>query len=471
MAPTTEHLETVEAPLERCREQVVRLIGDRRFSELRGFCQLWEPIQIAKILSTLDDELEAVAFRVLPKRTAARAFDYLEIDDQLRLLHALGTRDVAGIIDEMSPDDRTALLEELPSGIQQQLLQLLDEDERQVARTLLGYPKGSIGRLMTPDYVALKETMSVAEAMAYIRQHAPDSDTINVVYVLDDHGRLVDDLRIRRLLLAHPEQKIKELAGQSCASLYAGDPQERAVEAFRGTDLYAIPVVSSTSKMLGIVTVDDILDLAEDRATREMQKVGGSAELDEPYLETPIPKMLIKRGPWLVVLFLGGMLTANAMAHFEGEIEKAVVLTLFLPLIIASGGNSGSQAATLIIRSMATGELRLGDWLRVLKRELLTGLLLGLILGVIGWLRVAVEGAFTGNFTEHWALVGLAIGVSLIGVVLWGSIVGAMLPLLLRKAGMDPATSSAPFVSTFVDVTGIVIYFSVAAFFLKGTLL
>lgn len=471
MGNASETVETIETPLERCVQQVSQFIEDRRFSELRGFCQLWEPFQIAKILSTLTDEKEAVAFRVLPKRTAAQAFDYLEIDDQLRLLHALGTKDVAGILDEMSPDDRTALLEELPSGIQQQLLQLLDEDERRIARTLLGYPKGSVGRLMTPEYVSLRGDMTVTEALAYIRQHAPDSDTINVVYIVDEKRKLVDDLRIRKLLLAQPEQRICDLTTQGCTSLFAGDPEEKAVEAFRGTDLYAIPVVTSTGKMVGIVTVDDILDLAEDRATREMQKVGGSAELDDPYLETTIPKMLLKRGPWLVVLFLGGMLTANAMAHYEGEIAKAVVLTLFLPLIIASGGNSGSQAATLIIRSMATGELSLKDWLKVLKRELLTGFLLGSILGVIGWFRVAGEGAWTGGFTEYWPRVGTVIGVSLVGVVLWGSTVGAMLPLLLRKVGLDPATSSAPFVSTFVDVTGIIIYFSVASFILGGTLL
>lgn len=463
--------ETVEASVEKCREQMLRLIAERRFTELRMFCQLWEPVQIARILATLPDEMEAVAFRVLPKRSAGAAFDYLEIEDQLRLLHALGTKDVAGILDEMSPDDRTALLEELPSGIQQQLLQLLDEDERRVARTLLGYPKGSIGRLMTPDYVSLRGDMTVAEALAYIRQHGTDSDTINVVYVVDERRRLIDDIRIRKLLLAHPEQRVIELTGERCASLYAGDPQENALEAFRGSDYYALPVVSSTGKMLGIVTVDDVLDLAEERATREMQKVGGSAEFDEPYVETPIYQMLLKRGPWLVVLFLGGMLTANAMAYFEGEIEKAVVLAIFLPLIIASGGNSGSQAATLIIRSMATGELRLSNWAFVLRRELLTGLLLGLSLGAIGWLRVAIEGTITGNFSSSWPMVGLTVGVSLVGVVLWGSIVGAMLPLVLRRLGLDPATSSAPFVSTFVDVTGIMIYFSVAAFFLRGSLL
>lgn len=471
MAASEETTDTIDTPLEKCRQQIIRYIEDRRFSELRSFCQLWEPFQIAKILSTLPDEMEAIALRVLPKRTAGQAFDYLEIDDQLRLLHALGTKDVAGILDEMSPDDRTALLEELPSGIQQQLLHLLDDEERDVARTLLGYPKGSIGRLMTPDYVSLRATMTVAEALAYIRQHAPDSDTINVVYVIDERRRLIDGLRIRKLLLAHPEQKIIELVSQGTESLFAGDEAEKAVEAFRGSNYYALPVVTSTGKMVGIVTVDDVLDLAEERATREMQKVGGSAELDDPYLDTSIPKMLLKRGPWLVILFLGGMLTANAMAYFEGEIEKAIVLTIFLPLIIASGGNSGSQAATLIIRSMATGELGIKDWFRVFRRELLTGVLLGLILGVIGWLRVAAEGALTGRFTEYWPMVGVAIGISLVGVVLWGSVIGAMLPLILRRIGLDPATSSAPFVSTFVDVTGIVIYFSVAAFFLKGTLL
>lgn len=456
---------------EKCREHVLSLIDRRDFTALREFTKFWEPYQFASLMAELPDEAEAVAFRILPKKQAAQAFEFLEVDDQIRLLHALGHREVASILDEMSPDDRTALLEELPTTIQQQLLERLDDDERAIARTLLGYPKGSIGRLMTPEYVALRRSMTVSEALDYIRRHARDSDTINVVYVLADDGQLLDSLRIRSLIIADPNQKLEAMIGQGDLSLFAGDPVETAVSAFQKVDLYALPVLSSTGEMLGIVTGDDVLAEAEERSTREMQMVGGSSELGEPYLEIKTVGMLWKRGPWLVILFLGGLFTANAMTGFEDAIEKAVVLTIFLPLIIASGGNSGSQAATLIIRAMGMGEVKLGDWWRVLGREILTGLLLGLILGIFGVIRVAAGAYFGEPLSPFWPMVGVTIGLSLVGVVLWGSVVGAMLPFVLRRCGLDPATSSAPFVSTFVDVTGIVIYFSIATVALKGTLL
>jgi magnesium transporter len=254
-------------------------------------------------------------------------------------------------------------------------------------------------------------------------------------------------------------------------ALKAADPQESAIEVFKREDRKALPVVDSTGVLIGIVTLDDVLEVAENQATREIQKIGGSEALDEPYMQIAISRMVKKRAGWLVILFLGEMLTATAMGFFEGEIEKAVVLALFVPLIISSGGNSGSQATTLVIRAMALGEIRLGDWWRVMRREVLAGLALGMILGTIGFLRITVWSAFSTIYGAHWLLVGWTVGVSLIGIVLWGTLAGSMLPFLLRRVGLDPATSSAPFVATLVDVTGLVIYFSVGLIFLRGTLL
>jgi magnesium transporter len=452
-------------------EEIERLVQARDLAGIRAFCENWEPFDLAHMLSDLSPEEKAIAFRVLPKTLAADAFEYLEFEQQEHLLHALGLKAAAGILDEMAPDDRTALLEEVPSAIQKQLLGLLTPEERDVAKQLLGYHEGSIGRLMTPDYLALNETMTVREALDFIHRNGEDKETLNVVYVVDAHGTLLDGLRIRKLLLADPDEKVGDVVTHTLVSLFAGDQAESAVEIFRETDLYALPVTSSTGKILGIVTLDDVLDVAEQRATDDMQQVGGSARLEEPYLELNVWQMLLKRGPWLVVLFLGGLFTANAMAFFEGEIDKAAVLVIFLPLIIASGGNSGSQAATLIIRAMAVGEVHLTDWLLVLGREVMNGLAIGLMLGLIGLSIVSVGAQFSPIFTEHWPRVALAVGVALVGVVLWGSLVGSMLPLGLKKIGLDPATSSAPFVATLVDVTGIVIYFTVAATVLRGTLL
>jgi magnesium transporter len=307
--------------------------------------------------------------------------------------------------------------------------------------------------------------------MDYVRAHGQDSETLNVLYVIDGRGVLIDDIRLREFLLAPTDTRVADLMDYKFVALKAADPQESAIEVFKREDRKALPVVDSMGVLIGIVTLDDVLKVAENQATREIQKIGGSEALDEPYMRIAISRMVKKRAGWLVVLFLGEMLTATAMGFFEGEIEKAVVLALFVPLIISSGGNAGSQATTLVIRAMALGEIRLRDWWRVMRREVVAGLALGTILGTIGFLRITVWSAFSTIYGTHWLLVGWTVGVSLIGIVLWGTIAGSMLPLLLRRVGLDPATSSAPFVATLVDVTGLVIYFSVGMIFLRGTLL
>jgi magnesium transporter len=311
----------------------------------------------------------------------------------------------------------------------------------------------------------------VDQVLAHVRRYGRDSETLNVLYVVDEHGKLLDDVRMREVLLAGPDKRVADLMDRDFVALHATDDQETAVAAFRRHDRTALPVVDSGGVLVGIVTVDDVLDVAEEEATEDIHKLGGTEALEDPYLAVALPVLIKKRAPWLVLLFLGEMLTATAMGFFEHELAKALVLALFIPLIISSGGNTGSQAATLIIRALALGEVSLRDWWPVVRREILAGLALGLILGTIGFLRVALWSSFTDVFGEHWLLIGLTVGLALLGVVLWGSLVGTLFPLLLKRLGADPATSSAPFVATLVDVTGLIIYFSVAAFLLRGTLL
>jgi magnesium transporter len=324
---------------------------------------------------------------------------------------------------------------------------------------------------MTPDYVAIQGDWTVQDVLDHVRAHGRDSETLNVLYVVDDRNVLIDDLSIREVLLALPDARVRDLMDGRLVSLEATADKASAVEVFRKYDRTALPVLNPAGVLLGIVTIDDVLDVAEERATREIQRFGGLEALDESYIDTPFPALVRKRASWLVVLFLGEMLTATAMGYFEKEIENAVVLTLFVPLIISSGGNSGSQAATLIIRALALGEVGLGDYWSVMRREVLSGLMLGTLPGSIGFLRIAAWSAVSGIYGPHWALVGLTVALSLVGIVLWGALSGSMLPFLLKWLGFDPAASSAPFVATLVDVTGLVIYFTVATVVLKGTLL
>ena len=324
---------------------------------------------------------------------------------------------------------------------------------------------------MTPHFVSVRSHWTVQHVLDHIRQHGQDSETLNVVYIVDDHHKLIDDLRIRKILLARPHQHLEEILDHNYVALQATDPKRSAVEIFRQYDRSALPVVDETGKLLGVVTIDDVLDVAEEAATADIQKLGGLEALSEPYATTPLLTMVQKRAAWLIVLFLGEMLTATAMGFFEAEIARAVVLALFVPLIISSGGNTGSQAATLIVRALALGEVRLRDWSWVLRREIWSGLILGGILGSIGFLRIALWSYFSPIYGPHWPLVAATVGLSLVGIVLWGTVSGSMLPFVLKRAGLDPATSSAPFVATLVDVTGLVIYFCMAMLILRGTLL
>jgi len=452
--------------------EIRELIERRNFSALQRIFNDWLPVDLAELISDLPENEQAILFRLLPKDVATETFEYLDLDAQENLLTALTQKDVSHILNSMSADDRTALLEELPGTVAQELLKLLSFKEFKIAKTLLAYAEDSVGRLMSPDYLSVKKDWNINQVLEYIRTYGHESETLNVIYVVDDHGKLKGELMARELLLSSPDSKVRDIVSEDkIITLTATQDQTDALEAFKRYDTVALPVVDSNGYLIGLVTVDDMLDVAEEEETEDIQKFGGVEAFEEPYIDLPIPQLIKKRAVWLVVLFIGEMLTASAMAFFQDELAKAIVLATFIPLIISSGGNSGSQAATLIIRSLALGEISIRDWWNVMRREIISGFALGGLLGIIGVLRVVLWAMIFGQLTIQWIFIGITVGISLVGIVLFGTLAGSMLPLLLKHWGLDPATSSAPFVATLVDVTGIVIYFSVASLLLSGILL
>ena len=450
---------------------VKQVIRTRDQAMLKVILKDWTAVDLSDLLSDLPTSDQVVVLQNLPRKLAVASFQHLLPKAQERLLKVMATEEAAGILNEMSPDDRTMLLEELTATASKKMLELMAPDERGVAVSLLEYPEDSIGRLMTPDYIAVRQEWSVQQVLTYIREHGQDSETLNVVYVTNDDGVLMDDIRMREFLLAPLNYRVSDLMDMRFVALQVTDKQEAVVAVFRREDRSALPVINKEGVLVGIVTIDDVLDVAEEAATEDIQKIGGMEALDEPYMQIAFGRMVKKRAGWLVLLFLGEMLTATAMGFFEKEIARAVVLALFIPLIISSGGNSGSQASTLVIRALALGEVGLSDWWRVIQREVFSGLALGSVLGGIGFIRIAAWSFFSDIYGPHWFLVALTVGAALIGIVLWGTLAGSTLPFILRRLGFDPATSSAPFVATLVDVTGLVIYFTIASLILRGSLL
>lgn len=428
-------------------------------------------IDLADIITIISPEERLLVYNALNFKHQVRTFEYLPLRIQIELINSLAPQDVASLLNALSPDDRTSLLEELPELFVQQLLKYLTAEERALSIRLLGYAENSVGRLMTPDYIAIKLDWSVRQVLDYIREKGHDSETINVIYAINDAGLLVDDFKIREFLLAPLDKKASEIADHKFISLKVDDPIEMALNVFRKYDRVALPVTDAKGFLLGIVTFDDMIKVAVEQDTEDMQKIGGVQSFTEPYLEISFISLMQKRTPWLLLLFFGEMLTASVIGYFEGQIAKAVVLALFIPLIISSGGNAGSQASTLIIRAIALGEVSLRDWWRIMRREIFSGLFLGSILGLVGFFRITIWSQFSPFYGEHWFAIALTLCFTIIGVVMWGTIAGSMFPLILKRWGFDPAVSSAPFVATLVDVTGLIIYFSVAIIILQGTLL
>src|SRR6201995_1324775 len=369
------------------KERFQELIESEDLLEIRDFLNNQNISEVAELIYEFP-EYESQIIGNMSTHRAASAFKILDTPTQKRIIQELPAFKTAELLNDLSADDRTAFLEELPSEVVKELIKTLDPEERKITLSLLGYPEQSVGRLMTPDYIAVQKDWTVGEVIDHIREVGKDSETIDVIYVVDDKGVFIDDIRIREIILANPDKEIRDVIDNRYIALNVNDPQETASEAFKMNNRVALPVLDNNSILLGIVTIDDVLWLTQEEFTEDIQKIGGTEALDEPYLEMPPLRLFKKRIVWLVVLFLGEMLTATAMGYFEDEIAKAGVLSLFVPLIISSGGNSGSQGSTLIIQAMALGEIAISDWWRVIRRELLSGLMLGAVLGVIGFTRV-----------------------------------------------------------------------------------
>jgi len=450
--------------------EIEELVAARDFATIREVFEDWSAVDLADVVADLREETRVVVFRLLPKDLAAETFAYCDLDTQHDLLHDMAREDLASILNDMSPDDRTQLFEELPGNVVSELINSLSAEERAVALSLLNYPEDSVGRLMTPDYVIVKRHWTVQQALDHIRTYGKDSETLNVLYVTE-HGTLIDELHIREVLLARPDSIIDDLMDFRAESILVTEPQEHAVDVFRRLDRYALPVVDADRKLLGIITIDDVLDVADEQATEEMQRFGGVEALEEPYIDVPLLQLVRKRATWLVVLFIGGFLTATALGAFADQIERAVMLALLMPLIISSGGNAGSQAATLVVRALALGEVTIHDWWRIVRREVAAGLMLGTMLGILGFGRVVVSAFIEGTLATPSWLLGVVVFLSLVSIVSAGTIAGSMLPLIMKRIGFDPAASSAPFIATFSDVMGILIYFSIATILLAGVIL
>ncbi|TYP95026.1 magnesium transporter [Fodinibius salinus] len=429
-------------------------------------------VDVAELLEELDAEIAIVIFRLLKKQKAADVFTYLSSSTGLELMNMFTAQQLSEVMSNLEPDERVALMEELPGHLTQRVINSMKTDDRKLVQQLLGYPDESVGRLMTPRYVKVKKHWTIQKAMDHIRKFGHSVETVNVIYVVDENEQLIDDLRLNQLILADPEATIDTLMDESFEALSAFDDQEDAVKMLSKYDRVAMPVVDSDGILVGIVTVDDVIDVAEEETTEDMQLMAGMDVLDDYYSQTSIFHMVKKRIGWLAFLFVGQLFTATAMGAYESVIANAVFLSLFIPMIISTGGNSGTQAATLIIRALSTDDISMSEWFRVLGRELLSGLMLGLIMAIVGFLVIISWGfVTTGGLSEELVLSALVVGLSLIGVVLWGNLSGSMLPFALSKMGLDPAVTSAPFVSTLSDVTGIVIYFSIAIALLEGVVL
>jgi magnesium transporter len=411
-------------------------------------------------------------FEFLSRDAADDFFQQLTARDRAQLLLTLPVGERRLWLRQLAPDDAADAVQEASADERDHLLSLLDESARREVKGLLDYAEDEAGGLMNTRYSRLRADMTVDEAISYLRRDARAREkTVYSVYVVDGDERLLGVASFRDLIVAPGDKLVGDVMRTEVISAPDDLDQEALSRLFMRHHLLMMPIVDAQGRIKGVVNVNDIVDVVQEEATEDMQKLGGVATLDEPYLQVPLLRMIRKRAGWLAALFLGEMLTATAMGQFEAEIARAVVLALFVPLIISSGGNSGSQATTLVIRAMALGEVRLRDWWRVIRREVVTGLGLGAILAAIGLVRILVWQGLFDAYGEHYFLIALTVAFSLVGVVLWGSVAGSILPFILRGLGFDPASASAPFVATLVDVTGLVIYFTVAAFVLSGSLL
>lgn len=428
--------------------------------------------ELTDVWPSLSPEERVDAFRRLPRAEAGEFFLDRRPSTQALLVQAAPEWEQRIFLRMLAPDDAADVLQEMPPEERAPFLQLLDARTRAEVDALLAYAEDEAGGLMNPRFVRVRPDMTVDQAISYVRRQSRErAEMINYLYVLDADQRLLGVLSFRDLFASAGSALASDVMRRDVLSVDEHTHQEEVARLMAEHDVIALPVVDEEGRMRGIVTVDDVVDVVREEATEDIQKIGGSEALDKPYLQTTMLEMVRKRAPWLAVLFLGQMLTASAMGAFEAELASALVLALFVPLVISSGGNSGSQATTLVIRAMALGEVRLRDWWRVVRRELGTGLALGGILGALGIARIVLWHELFGAYGEHHLLLALTVGLAVVGVVTWGTLAGSMLPFILRRLGLDPASASAPFVATVVDVSGLLIYFNLAGIVLKGALL
>jgi magnesium transporter len=459
--------------LEKLKANIRMKMGRHQSDEATTSLKESHPHDVAELMEGMNKEDGLEIIRSLDTEDAGKVLEYLSPAYQEKMLKSLEPSEAAVILNEMAPDDRTELLENFRDKVDiSEILGLMSPEESAVTQSLLDYPENSVGRIMTTDYLAVKEDWTAQQVLDYLRNNSPRVEWLEMIFVVDNDNKLIDDIPLHEFVLAPTTHKVSQLMDHNFTFLKDLDREEDAAEVFQDYDRTAIPVVKEDMTMVGIVTVDDIMDVIKEKNTEEIQKFGGVEALDYPYASTSIVKLVSKRASWLVILFLGEMMTSNVMKHFEGELARVLVLSTFIPLVLSTGGNSGSQAATLIIRSLALGELTLKSWWFVMKREAISGLMLGGILGLLGFIRVAIWAyVFPLDYGVHWMKIGFTVGFSIVGIVLWGTLSGSLLPFMLKKLGLDPATSSAPFVATLVDVTALIIFFMMAVLFLKGTLL
>ncbi len=441
------------------RPEIHELIENRNWSALRDVLKSWQIPEIAEFIIELEKSDRVILYRLLPRDISADVFSYMDYDERVSLLYDLTDNETKQLLADLSPDDRTELLEELPAKVTRTLLNLLEPEDLKEARSLLGYPEESIGRKMTPDFVAVRPEWTVAKALNHIRKFGKDSETIYRIYVTDKSGKLIDDILLRNIIIADEEKPVSSLMDYHVTSVPAFEDQEQAVRIMEKYDLFALPVVDSNGMLVGIVTFDDMYDISEEEATEDFQKIGGMAPVDQSYLSAGVRKLWTKRFPWLLILLLANFITAALILHYESLLAQLVVLTAFMPMLLGTGGNTGTQSATLVIRALSIEEIDVGDWWRVFLKELLVGLLLGIALGIFAFVR--------GLFSDEQSVnIPLILGLSMIAVIIWANIVGALLPLLIKKVRLDPAVISNPLISTLTDVSGIIIYFNIAAFML-----
>ena len=439
-------------------DSILELIRGNNLKSAMENILIWVDPQISDLLIQLNKAEQILVFRALPRGRAADVFSYLEPQDQDSLLAALTDADTRSLLANLNPDDRTSLLQELPATVTRRLMQLLSPEDLIEARQLLGYPEESVGRLMTPEYIRIRAEWTVEQALAHIRKFGQDSEIFNILYVTDHEGKLIDKVRMRRLIFSHPEQTIRDLLNYNCISISAFDDREIAVEMIKKYDFNALPVVDSEGVLLGIVTVDDILDVAEEEATEDIQLGVAVNPLESAYSTTLPIELFRKRIGWLLILILVNLISAAVISNYEEHLLEYITLALFMPLVIASGGNSGAQSATLMVRAIATGDLKSGDWVSAMSKEILVGILMGLAMGGLAFIVGLIYGGDSS--------IAQIIGLSMLCIVLVANLFGALLPFALERINIDPAVASSPLITSIMDVLGLIIYFSIAVIIL-----